>query len=597
MRLSWTANSTPRELRRTLEVLGNTYPISENGGGVRLSFELAMTPGVCEVRLEGNVATICYSTETQAGRAIGALLGGLVKKGETYRETTPFTMLGIMLDCSRNAVMTVDHIRNVWLPRLALLGYNMVMLYTEDTYVLEGEPFFGYKRGAYSAAEIAAIVKAAGDLNIEVIPCIQTLGHLEHVLKHRAYREVKDTNSVLLVGEPKTYELIEKMIEFWSKVCKTRRIHVGMDETHDLGRGRYLDLNGYRPGFDLFNEHLTKVVALCRKHRMKPMIWSDMYFRLGNKRQDYYARSTVIPPRVVRKIPRAAELVYWDYYHDDAAFYTEWIDRHRKMGKEPIMGSGIWTWNEHWYEYRKTEANAGACVRACYEAGLKELFFTMWGDNGAYCDHDSAFAGMVYCADIAYGDREPKPDRLEKRFGVVCGSSYAVHHKAGDLMLYGEGGRMWEDPFFETTLRTRCGDNPRKMAKEAAECSKLAKQLKQHAGDRKCGDLGLAFLSANAFAERYRLSTDLLAAYRRRNKRALSLVRQRIPAVKAAIRNMADAFRRMWLAHNKPEGLEVIQGRFGMIDARYDEMSRSIGEFLAGKKTRIVELECKCPPK
>ena len=68
-------------------------------------------------------------------RGVGTLLAGLAPGKAALRETTSFTTLGIMLDCSRNAVMKVDHLK-VWLRRLALLGYNQVMLYTEDTYEL-----------------------------------------------------------------------------------------------------------------------------------------------------------------------------------------------------------------------------------------------------------------------------------------------------------------------------------------------------------------------------------------------------------------------------------------------------------------------------
>ena len=41
--------------------------------------------------------------------------------------------------------------------RLALLGYNAAMLYTEDTYALPDEPYFGFLRGAYTAAELRRI--------------------------------------------------------------------------------------------------------------------------------------------------------------------------------------------------------------------------------------------------------------------------------------------------------------------------------------------------------------------------------------------------------------------------------------------------------
>ena len=34
------------------------------------------------------------------------------------------------------------------------MGYNTLELYTEDTLAIEGEPYFGYLRGSYTAAEI-----------------------------------------------------------------------------------------------------------------------------------------------------------------------------------------------------------------------------------------------------------------------------------------------------------------------------------------------------------------------------------------------------------------------------------------------------------
>jgi len=475
----------------------------------------------------------------------------------------------------------------------------MLMLYTEDTYALPNEPYFGYQRGAYTRAELKAIDAYATRLDIEVIPCIQTLGHLERILRHRAYFPVKDTGTVMLVGEPKTYELIEKMIAHWKSVCRTGRIHIGMDETHDLGRGRYLSLNGYRNGFDLFNEHLGKVVEICKKHDMKPMIWSDMYFRLGSKTHGYYDTETVIPPKVVKKIPKEVELIYWDYYHDNKKFYLDWIARHRKMGKDPIMGSGIWTWNRYWHDRRLTEGHAGACIDACYEAKVHELFFTQWGDNGAYCDHDSALAGMVWCADKSYGIKQPAAESLESRFGSVCGGSYEAHSLASDIHggVNGFHPNLWDDPFFETYVRTTAEDNPQRILDLAEGFGALAKTLKRHVRDRAAGDLHYAFLLTTTLAERYGVLGAILAAYRRKDKEAVKRLRNKIPKLIEHFRMLENAFRAMWLSHNKPEGLETIQARFGMIEVRYREMGRRLGEYAQGKIDRIAEFDCPCPPK
>ena len=59
----------------------------------------------------------------------------------------------------------------------------MAMLYTEETYELPGEPHFGYLRGRYTADELREIDRVADRLGIEMIGCIQTLGHLGHLLR------------------------------------------------------------------------------------------------------------------------------------------------------------------------------------------------------------------------------------------------------------------------------------------------------------------------------------------------------------------------------------------------------------------------------
>lgn len=592
--ITWQTRSTPAELHPLLRELAAAYPLKENGrGGVTASFTRSATPGMCEVRRAGNTAVIAYSTPAQAARGIGALLAGQ----DVAAEQTPFTSLGIMLDCSRNAVITVAHMK-VWLRRLALLGYNMVMLYTEDTYELPGEPYFGYQRGRYTADELREIDAFAARLGIELIPCIQTLGHLEKILRYAAYRPVRDTAHVLLVGEEKTYALIEKMILQWKRTCRTRRIHIGMDEAEELGRGRYMNLHGYTPGFDLFNAHLKRVTALCRKHGLEPMIWSDIYFRLGSANHEYYDKQTRIPRRVVEKIPGGVELVYWDYYHKEKEFYLDWIKRHRAMGKEPLMASGIWTWNRYWYDHAQTVATAGPCIDACRESGVRELIFTQWGDNGAYCDHDSAFAGMAWCADRAYGHETPGAARLERRFAAVCGGSYAAHLLASRMHCAVDRfhPNMWEDAIFETQIRTHAADQPAAIKRIARTYAALADRLAPCAHDAATGNMRYAYCTAKAFAARYGVLADMLAAYRKGNKRALRAAARRIPDVRKAVADMAGAFRTMWLSHNKPHGMELIQHRFGMVDARYAELELRLGEFLKGRVASIAEWDEPCPP-
>lgn len=94
-----------------------------------------------------------------------------------------------MLDCSRNAVFTVEKVKSV-IRTLAKMGMNVLMLYTEDTYEVPGEPYFGSYRGRYTKAEIQEMDAYASMFGIELVPCIQTLAHLHNALKWPGKNEI-----------------------------------------------------------------------------------------------------------------------------------------------------------------------------------------------------------------------------------------------------------------------------------------------------------------------------------------------------------------------------------------------------------------------
>lgn len=64
-------------------------------------------------------------------------------------EKVNFHSNGIMLDCSRNGVPTVETIKR-FIYRLAHFGMNRFYLYMEDILEIEGYPYWGYMRGRYS---------------------------------------------------------------------------------------------------------------------------------------------------------------------------------------------------------------------------------------------------------------------------------------------------------------------------------------------------------------------------------------------------------------------------------------------------------------
>ena len=59
-----------------------------------------------------------------------------------------FEYCGAMLDVSRYGVLKVNTVKE-HLEKMACLGMNMLMLYTEDVFEMEKYPYFGHRRGRY----------------------------------------------------------------------------------------------------------------------------------------------------------------------------------------------------------------------------------------------------------------------------------------------------------------------------------------------------------------------------------------------------------------------------------------------------------------
>ncbi|MFA6928768.1 MAG: hypothetical protein WCT05_00465 [Lentisphaeria bacterium] len=608
MNLIYDPASVSPELASLLTELGKEYPICTEGEGLKLLFRPVNEPERLRVRKRNDGMEIEYGKLSAAARGIGYALSGTEAE-----ETLDFETYAVLYDCSRNPVLTVDYAQH-WLRRLALLGYNMMMLYTKDAYQLPGETYFGYMRGAYSVEEIKAMDVVAQALGVEMIASIQALGHLEPILRWPAYAHIKDTDNVILVDHEESYQLIRKMLTFWSEALSARRIHIGMDETHDLGRGRFQDLHGKQDAFELYNRHLSRVCQICNELKLKPMIWSDMYFRLGNKDLNYYDLNSNIPAEVKAAIAPEAQLVYWDYYHREEEFYRKMLQLHRGLGKKPVvMASGVWTWVKLWYDHEITTATVRPCLKACRKEGVKEMIYTMWGDDGGYCEFDSAFAGLAWAADEAFNG-ESDDERIEKFFSGVFGTSYKRQLIASDLNITVSKTDMsvenrkrhgappwhlnaamvlWDDPLMGIVWHEYRAFQSTVWEEYLPSLQRIMDELNSHRNnDWNAGHIDHAWHCANVLLQKTQFRLQLCQAYKKRDQAELqTLSEAKVDAVLAALDGFCQSFRRQWLRSYKYDGLEVMQIKMGGLKERYRETSRRIKELLDGTIVSIPELE------
>ena len=204
-----------------------------------------------------------------------------------------YQKFGVMLDCSRNAVMNVESLKK-FIDCLAKMCYNTLELYMEDTFEVKDEPLFGYLRGRYTGEELKEVDAYAITRGVELIPAIQTLAHFT-ALDKRHYENIIDCTDILLIDEAKTYEFIENIFKSLAENFTSRNVNIGMDEAYLVGCGKYLDEHGYQDRTELLARHLSKVMKNAEKYGFKAHMWSDIFVRMGSG-ETYYDLNAKISP-------------------------------------------------------------------------------------------------------------------------------------------------------------------------------------------------------------------------------------------------------------------------------------------------------------
>lgn len=501
-------------------------------------------------------------------------------------------MLGVMLDCSRNAVMNVKTVKE-YAHMLSKMGYNTLMLYTEDTYEVTNQPYFGHMRGRYSKAELKEMDAYCAEQGMELIPCIQTLAHLNAMFKWEdTYEAIRDTADILLAGEEGTYRLIEDMFSTLAECFRSRRVHIGMDEAYLVGLGKYLQKHGFQDRFDIINSHLHRVCDIAEKHGFRPMIWSDMFCKLALDSDNYY-QSDVDPAAITARasLPENVDLVYWDYYSTDYQRYVNMIRTNQLFGKPVIFAGGAWTWKGMSPDNGFSIAATAPALRACRDCGVDQIIMTLWGDDGDECSKFAVAPALLYAALAVNG--EPDREELKMQFREIMGVDYDDWMLLDKLLLPSAGHAndaskyLIYNDVFTGLLDHRCAPE------DDDYYASLAARLR---AIPETGEYDYLFRKYIALCDLLSVKACLglrtRQAYQSGDREALAdLAKIRYPMAIEKMELFHRAFQQEWFRENKPHGFDVQDTRLGGALLRLKSCRQRLLDYLDGTLDRIEELE------
>ena len=499
---------------------------------------------------------------------------------------------GVMLDCSRNAVMKVSAVKRM-IDCLQKMGYDTLELYTEDTYEIDGEPYFGYLRGRYTGAEIKEIDTYAKARGIELIPCVQTLAHFTALVRNGEYRSIVDCNDILLIDEPKTYELIDKIFAMLTENFTSRHVNIGMDEAHMVGLGKYLDKHGYIDRFQLLVRHLNKVAEIARKYGFKPHMWSDMFFRLACK-GEYYEPNANISQEIKDAVPKGVALTYWDYYHDDTDFYNGMIEKHFEFNREVWFAGGAYSWNGGIAPMNAFSLKVmKPAMQSVRQKEIENVLITMWGDNGRECSFFSLLPALY--AIRQYADGNTDEESIKNGFYRLFGVNY------DDFMLLDIPNKLdideltmsnpskcllYTDPFMGIMDKTLETVPPIPYAEFAQTLQKTAERAKEFSYI-----FDVLSKLCNVLAIKAYLGIKTRNAYANNDKNALKKLINDYKTLFGRLEEFHEAFYILWHKENKPQGWEIQDARIGGLIMRIKTCAKRLQSYVDGTLEKIDEME------
>lgn len=556
------------------------------------------------VKKEGNAISIICKELSHYYRGLTKILCNLEKNTYENTEKAYFEKNGVMLDCSRNAVFRVEKVKSI-IRVMAKLGMNVLMLYTEDTYEVADEPYFGIYRGRYTKEEIKEIDSYASVFGIELVPCIQTLAHLHNALKWPGKENIKDSADILEVGKEETYIFIEKLLRSVKESFSTKRVHLGMDEAVSLGLGNYLKNNGYEKSSMLIKRHCKKVLDICKKLDLNPMMWSDMYIT-ANTGKGYYDIDDNVDCSLWEKPEKEVGLVYWDYYHNDEKIYEKMLKVHMQISNNVIFAGGSWVWNGIAPNYSKTFECTISALQTCKEFKLDEVLCTAWLDNGAETPIDAVLPGVALFGYLGF-HKNYESEEFKEEFQNCCSGyldDFMVLDRFDSLFQKEESNQAAENPskylLYQDPLTGIFDYHVKKASvitkdyynKLRLSVMESAKQSKKY--------LEL-FLYYEKLAEVLSIKADLgvrlKTSYEASDLLTLKTICEKeIPDTIENLKVMKTLREDLWMSDAKPWGYELMDVKLGGVITRLESTKRRVLNYLDGKIPCLEELEEKRLP-
>ncbi|HUB52286.1 MAG TPA: glycoside hydrolase family 20 zincin-like fold domain-containing protein, partial [Terracidiphilus sp.] len=372
-----------------------------------VSFDEAMESEGYAIVLESHEATIVGASSSGVFYGVQTFKQLLPLAGEprvlpmgTIRDWPAMRYRGIDDDLSRGPFPTLEFQKHQ-IRVFASFKANIYSPYFEHTLLYPDHPLAAPPGSALTPAEAKELVAYARQYHVTIVPEQEAFGHLHHVLKYDLYQDAAETphGHVLAPGQASTLPLIKDWFTDIAQEFPSPFIHIGADETWDLGRGRTqerVQKEGYGPVYMDFLKQIHDELAPLNK---RLLFWGD----IGDEN-----------PESVSALPKDMIAVPWGYgAHED---FDKMIEPFSKAGIETWVAPGDSNWNEVYPAAKTAFWNIQGFIREGQKLGSTGALTTVWNDDGEGL-FNMDWYGVLFGAVAAWQPGESSIANYQEEYG------------------------------------------------------------------------------------------------------------------------------------------------------------------------------------
>lgn len=325
-----------------------------------------LTDGNTTYDIAATAAGLYYGAQTikqlVIGRGSKAILHGVL-----IRDWPAMKYRGQDDDLSRGPVPTLkfqEHQIRV----LSEYKVNIYSPYFESNLAYASNPLPEPPGGSITRAEVEQLVRYAQQYHVTIIPEQEAFGHLHHTLMFDTYSKLAETpyGNVLAPGQPGSLQLIQQWFTEIASMFPSPFIHIGGDETFELGKGQTKALVAQEGLDKVYIDFLIRIHKALQPLHKRILFWGDIAMK---------------DPPMVKMLPKDMIAVAWTYSPQPEGF-DKWLRPFVDAGLETWVAPGVNNWNRVYPDNNKALLNIQGFVRDGQHMGSTGELNTVWNDDG-----------------------------------------------------------------------------------------------------------------------------------------------------------------------------------------------------------------------